>query len=76
MLKETFATYRANQDLISVGAYRSGADPKIDRAIASRETINQFIRQPLFDHCLLTTVSESYQRLRRTCSSHKLSSLR
>lgn len=49
MLKETFATYRANQDLISVGAYRSGADPKIDRAIASRETINQFIRQPLFD---------------------------
>ena len=49
MLKESFATYRANQDLISVGAYRSGADPKIDRAIASRETINQFIRQPLFD---------------------------
>lgn len=49
ILKESFATYRANQDLISVGAYRSGADPKIDRAIASQETIRRFIRQPLGD---------------------------
>ena len=47
LLKESFATYRANQDLISVGAYRSGADPLIDRAIASQDTIRQFVRQPL-----------------------------
>jgi flagellum-specific ATP synthase len=47
LLKESFATYRANQDLISVGAYRSGADPKIDRAISSQDAIREFIRQPL-----------------------------
>lgn len=47
LLKESFATYRANQDLISVGAYRSGADPLIDRAIASQDIIRQFVRQPL-----------------------------
>ena len=57
LLKESFATYRANQDLISVGAYRSGADPKIDRAISSQDAIREFIRQPLderisFEDCV------------------------
>ena len=47
LLKETFATYRANQDLISVGAYRMGADPNIDRAINSRGSIKDFIQQSL-----------------------------
>ena len=59
LLKESFATYRANQDLISVGAYRMGADPNIDRAINSQGAIKDFIRQPLnervrFDECLAT----------------------
>ena len=49
LLKETFATYRANQDLISVGAYRMGADPNIDRAINSRGPIKDFIQQSLSD---------------------------
>jgi flagellum-specific ATP synthase len=47
LLKEAFATYRANQDLISVGAYRIGADPNIDRAINSRGPIKDFIQQSL-----------------------------
>ena len=47
LLKESFATYRANQDLISVGAYRSGTDANIDRAIQSQDMIRDFIQQPL-----------------------------
>jgi flagellum-specific ATP synthase len=47
LLKEAFATYRANQDLISVGAYRMGADPNVDRAINSQNAIKDFVRQPL-----------------------------
>jgi flagellum-specific ATP synthase len=47
LLKEAFATYRANKDLISVGAYRMGADPNIDRAINSQNAIKDFVRQPL-----------------------------
>ena len=47
LLKEAFAIYRANQDLISVGAYRMGADPNIDRAINSQSAIKDFVRQPL-----------------------------
>jgi flagellum-specific ATP synthase len=47
LLKEAFATYHANKDLISVGAYRMGADPNIDRAINSQDAIKDFVRQPL-----------------------------
>lgn len=50
LLKESVAIYRANQDLISVGAYRSGTDAKIDRAILSQDAIRSFIQQPLSDH--------------------------
>lgn len=49
LLKESFATFRANQDLISVGAYRSGTDANIDRAIQSQDMIRSFIQQPLSD---------------------------
>ena len=49
LLKESFATYRANQDLISVGAYRSGTDANIDRAIQSQDMIRSFIQQSLSD---------------------------
>ena len=49
LLKESVAIYRANQDLISVGAYRSGTDAKIDRAIVSQDAIRSFIQQPLSD---------------------------
>ena len=61
LLKESFATYRANQDLISVGAYRMGADPNIDRAINTQGPIKEFISQPLTERVgfneALTTLS-------------------
>lgn len=47
LVKEAFATYRANRDLISVGAYRHGSDPKIDMAIQSQGAIRQLVEQPL-----------------------------
>jgi flagellum-specific ATP synthase len=39
------ADYRKNADLISLGAYRAGSDPKIDRAIALREPLRGFLTQ-------------------------------
>ena len=33
--------------MISVGAYRSGTDANIDRAIQSQDAIKAFIQQPL-----------------------------
>ncbi|MEN9825829.1 MAG: FliI/YscN family ATPase [Pseudomonadota bacterium] len=44
-LRELMATYQKNEDLISIGAYNQGANPKIDRAIQMQPRIEKFLRQ-------------------------------
>ena len=39
------ATYEANRDLVLMGAYRAGADPQLDRAIAMHEALSGFLAQ-------------------------------
>jgi flagellum-specific ATP synthase len=46
-LRELLATYRDHEDLISVGAYRAGANPRVDVAVKLNEEINHLIRQNL-----------------------------
>jgi flagellum-specific ATP synthase len=40
------ASYEANRDLVLMGAYRAGADPLLDRAIAMHEALSRFLAQP------------------------------
>ncbi|SMF95496.1 flagellum-specific ATP synthase [Methylomagnum ishizawai] len=44
-LKRLYSTFQQNRDLISVGAYRHGADPRIDEAIALNPKIVAFLQQ-------------------------------
>jgi flagellum-specific ATP synthase len=44
--REALATYRAREDLISIGAYARGSDPRVDAAIELIEPIEEFLRQP------------------------------
>jgi len=39
------SSYEANRDLVLMGAYRAGADPLLDRAIAMQESLRQFLTQ-------------------------------
>ena len=39
------ASYEANRDLVLMGAYRAGADPLLDRAIAMQEQLRGFLGQ-------------------------------
>jgi len=39
------ATYEANRDLVLMGAYRAGADPLLDRAIAMHGALGEFLAQ-------------------------------
>jgi len=45
-MREVMAAFADARDLISIGAYASGADPVVDRAIALMPQINAFLRQP------------------------------
>jgi len=47
--RQLYATYRRNEDLISVGAYRKGSDPRIDEAIAYWPRIRAFLAQELHE---------------------------
>lgn len=46
-LRRLYSTYQQNKDLISVGAYRGGSDPRIDKAIAKQPAIMEFLQQDM-----------------------------
>jgi flagellum-specific ATP synthase len=43
--REALALYRKNEDLLSIGAYVPGANPRLDHAIAKYDPLNGFLRQ-------------------------------
>ncbi|HEX8292669.1 MAG TPA: type III secretion system ATPase SctN, partial [Pyrinomonadaceae bacterium] len=43
--REVLAAYEAQRDLILIGAYKKGSDPRTDLAIARSEAMNAFLRQ-------------------------------
>ena len=44
-LKNVLATYNEAEDLINIGAYKSGSNPEIDYAIRKIQAVNAFLRQ-------------------------------
>ena len=44
-LRDILATYKQAEDLINIGAYADGSNPRIDRAKAKIEQANRFLRQ-------------------------------
>jgi FliI/YscN family ATPase len=48
-VREWLATIRGSEDLVNVGAYVPGANPRIDAALARREALESFLRQPADD---------------------------
>ncbi len=45
MGREVLATYQEAEDLITIGAYKQGQNPKIDRAVALIDPLTQFLKQ-------------------------------
>ena len=44
-LKNILATYREAEDLINIGAYQKGSNPKIDEAILKIDAVNDYLMQ-------------------------------
>jgi flagellum-specific ATP synthase len=45
-LREVLATYKRKEDLITIGAYQPGSDPRTDYAILKVDELNGFLCQP------------------------------
>lgn len=58
--KRALAAYSDMEELIRLGAYRRGADPSTDRAIALAEPLEEFLSQGKQER---TTFTETFQRL-------------
>jgi flagellum-specific ATP synthase len=67
--RESLATYRQAEDLINIGAYKAGSNPKIDYAISHMEQMNSYIKQGIGDGI---TFEDSVAALRQIFSDMQL----
>jgi flagellum-specific ATP synthase len=58
--RDLLALYRKHEDLIAIGAYAKGSNPRIDLAIEKHEPLLQFLRQKIEEKFSRT---ESFQQI-------------
>ena len=61
--RDLLATYRRHEDLISVGAYSRGSNPKLDIAVDRHEAIDTLLRQGLHERSTRTSAHEQLARI-------------
>ena len=59
-IREALAIYRQSEDLINLGAYAAGSNPRLDSAIKSRGEIMRFLRQGPRD---VSTVDDTIRQM-------------
>jgi flagellum-specific ATP synthase len=60
--RQLYSTYEQHRDLISVGAYQKGSDPRVDEAITYHPGLIEFLQQDMGNAILL---EQSLRELRR-----------
>ena len=61
-LRDIMGVYEKNADLVSIGAYKAGTNPKLDHALKKIDAINQFLMQGVDE---AFSYEESLNQLRR-----------
>jgi flagellum-specific ATP synthase len=62
-IRDLMATYRKSEDLINIGAYKRGSNPRIDTAIDRVDPINSFLKQRPEDSALLPITQQQILQL-------------
>ena len=60
---ECLAVYNEAEDLINIGAYQSGTNPKIDQALKVIESVIGFLRQDIYEHTDFQMTMDSLNQL-------------
>jgi flagellum-specific ATP synthase len=61
--RQTLSTYQQNRDLIAIGAYQRGTDPRIDGAIAGWPHMQQFLQQDMHEQFSLDVSIAALQQM-------------
>ena len=48
-LRDILSTYERSADLVNIGAYKAGSNPKLDYALQKIDDINKFLKQDIYD---------------------------
>ncbi len=48
-IRDTLATYREAEDLINIGAYVPGSNPRVDHALSKVEAVRHFLKQGVYE---------------------------
>lgn len=59
-LRDLLASYKESEDLITVGAYSRGSNPKVDKAIAIYDDLTNLLRQQVEE---ASTIDELFDRM-------------
>lgn len=62
-LRDVLATYKANEDLINIGAYAHGSNPRVDYALTKIDAANAFLRQTVEERCNMETTAAALMEL-------------
>jgi len=62
-VRELLAVYAEAEDLISIGAYKSGSNPRVDWAIAHLQKARSFLRQPVGEHVAFDVMEQELKNL-------------
>lgn len=62
-LRETLAVYKEAEDLINIGAYKAGSNPKIDKAVKVIDGVNDFLKQKVEDPTNFTQTVRMMQQI-------------
>lgn len=65
-VRELLSVYREAEDLIKIGAYVKGSDPKIDHALSKIDSINKFFQQGIME---IVDYRESFNQLKEIIGS-------
>ncbi len=68
-MREIMAVYRDAEDLINIGAYSMGTNPKIDYAIKKIDQINEFLKQGVYEK---TSLPETIEWMKKILSDEEV----
>jgi len=59
-MREILASYQDAEDLITIGAYKSGQNPRVDRAVQKIDAVHSFLRQQVHES---VSLADSWQAM-------------
>lgn len=62
-IRDILSIYEKNEDLIAIGAYKAGTNPKLDFAISKIDRVNEFLMQEIGENFSREEIIEKMRRI-------------